>query len=122
VVAAKGKKDVIKCELEVNDLPDGVRQKILQKETLEGVVSLSLMVNILQKETLEGVVSDYQCPMTQRGRYVPRGIKCRPGERKLYLLIEGRQREAIVDTIRMLGEIAIEETERIAATAVANIM
>jgi ATP-dependent RNA helicase DDX46/PRP5 len=64
-------------EIEINDFPQQVRRKITSKDTFTDLVELT------------GVA------ITPKGMYVAPGKPVPPGERKLYLSIEGPSQEAI---------------------------
>uniref|UniRef100_K3WRX2 RNA helicase n=1 Tax=Globisporangium ultimum (strain ATCC 200006 / CBS 805.95 / DAOM BR144) TaxID=431595 RepID=K3WRX2_GLOUD len=79
-------------ELEINDYPQQARWKVTQKEASDSVAEL----------TGAAVIA--------RGSYVPAGRKPNPGERKLYLAIEGPTRASVVDARRELQRILDETT------------
>lgn len=65
------------AELEINDFPQNARWKVTHKETL-------------------GPVSDWTgAAITTRGQYFPPGKVPGPGERKLYLFIEGPSEQSV---------------------------
>lgn len=65
------------AELEINDFPQNARWKVTHKETL-------------------GPISEwYGAAITTRGQYFPHGKNPGPGERKLYLFIEGPSEQSV---------------------------
>ncbi|KAG2698015.1 hypothetical protein I3760_07G131200 [Carya illinoinensis] len=65
------------AELEINDFPQNARWKVTHKETL-------------------GPISDWTgAAITTRGQYFPTGRVPGPGERKLYLFIEGPTEQSV---------------------------
>ncbi|KAF8364608.1 hypothetical protein HHK36_033422 [Tetracentron sinense] len=65
------------AELEINDFPQNARWKVTHKETL-------------------GPISDWTgAAITTRGQYYPSGKIAGPGERKLYLFIEGSTEQSV---------------------------
>ncbi|KAJ0394395.1 hypothetical protein P43SY_000096 [Pythium insidiosum] len=79
-------------ELEINDYPQQARWKVTQREATERVSELT------------GVA------VITRGSFVPPGRKPNPGERKLYLAIEGPTRAAVVEAKEELQRILDETT------------
>eukprot|EP00624_Nannochloropsis_granulata_P000022 evm.model.NODE_10065_length_18107_cov_36.126194.3 len=86
-------------ELEVNDYPQQARWKATQKESVSQV----------QERT--------ECSVITRGRYVAPGQEhtLEAGERKLYLLIEGKTELAVRQARREFQRILDEETLRVGA-------
>ncbi|XP_061376217.1 DEAD-box ATP-dependent RNA helicase 42-like [Gastrolobium bilobum] len=79
------------AELEINDFPQNARWKVTHKETL-------------------GPISDWTgAAITTRGQYYPPGKIPGPGERKLYLFIEGPSEQSVkrakVELKRVLEDI-----------------
>lgn len=79
------------AELEINDFPQNARWKVTHKETL-------------------GPISEWTgAAITTRGQYYPPGKVAGPGERKLYLFIEGPTEQSVkrakADLKRVLEEI-----------------
>lgn len=79
------------AELEINDFPQNARWKVTHKETL-------------------GPISEWTgAAITTRGQYYPPGKIAGPGERKLYLFIEGPTEQSVkrakADLKRVLEEI-----------------
>jgi len=62
------------AEIEINDYPQNARWKVTHKAALD--------------EILENI--NVEVAVTTRGVYIATGRKPQPGERKLYLLIEGK--------------------------------
>ncbi|OQS05572.1 DEAD/DEAH box RNA helicase [Thraustotheca clavata] len=79
-------------ELEINDYPQQARYKVVQKEAADIVADLTGAAVIC------------------RGTYVPPGRKPNPGERKLYLAIEGSSRHSVVQAKAELQRILDEKT------------
>lgn len=82
------------AELEINDFPQNARWKVTHKETL-------------------GPISDWTgAAITTRGQYFPPGKIPGPGERKLYLFIEGRSEHSVktakVELKRVLEDITTQ--------------
>jgi ATP-dependent RNA helicase DDX46/PRP5 len=65
------------AEIEINELPQKARHKLCHRETLTHI-----------NESTGAV-------LTTRGVYIPPGRSVRPGERKLYLLIEAKSQKTI---------------------------
>jgi ATP-dependent RNA helicase DDX46/PRP5 len=79
------------AELEINDFPQNARWKVTHKETL-------------------GPISDWTgAAITTRGQFFPPGKVPGPGERKLYLFIEGPTEQSVkrakADLKRVLEDI-----------------
>ncbi|GLD94599.1 hypothetical protein PINS_up003210 [Pythium insidiosum] len=79
-------------ELEINDYPQQARWKVTQRDASERVSELT------------GVA------IITRGSFVPPGRKPNPGERKLYLAIEGPTRAAVLEAKEELQRILDETT------------
>ena len=65
-------------EIEINDIPQYSRYKVTQKS----------IVSDIEERT--------ECTITSKGQYIPPGRKPKNGERKLWLLIEGRTQIAVM--------------------------
>ncbi|KAF3446942.1 hypothetical protein FNV43_RR12122 [Rhamnella rubrinervis] len=81
------------AELEINDFPQNARWKVTHKETL-------------------GPISEWTgAAITTRGQYFPAGKVAGPGERKLYLFIEGPTEQSVkrakAELKRVLEDITI---------------
>ncbi|XP_045794042.1 DEAD-box ATP-dependent RNA helicase 42-like [Trifolium pratense] len=79
------------AELEINDFPQNARWKVTHKDTL-------------------GPISEWTgAAITTRGQYFPPGKVAGPGDRKLYLFIEGRSEQSVkrakVELKRVLEDI-----------------
>lgn len=79
-------------ELEINDYPQQARWKVTQKESLDAIVELT------------------GAAIIGRGSFVPQGRKPNPGERKLYLVIEGSTPQSVQGALRELQRILDETT------------
>ncbi|KAK1399982.1 DEAD-box ATP-dependent RNA helicase 42 [Heracleum sosnowskyi] len=80
------------AELEINDVPKNARWKVTHRETL-------------------GQISDwYGVSITTRGRYFPPGINPGPGEKKLYLFIEGPSEQSVKDARAALKKKLLDMT------------
>jgi len=90
--------DVVVCELEINHYPQHARWKVTHKGAL---------MDILEQT---------ECCVTTKGSYVPEGRKPQPGERKLYLLIEGKTQTDVTrcrgELVRMMDEAANDSANR----------
>nr|GMD45294.1 DEAD-box ATP-dependent RNA helicase 42 [Ipomoea batatas] len=84
------------AELEINDFPQNARWKVTHKETL-------------------GPISEWTgAAITTRGYYIPPGKVPGPGERKLYLFIEGPTEQSVkrakAELKRVLEDITMQAT------------
>nr|CCA14242.1 Os08g0159900 putative [Albugo laibachii Nc14] len=79
-------------ELEINEYPQQARWKVTQKEASDSVAELT------------------GAAIIARGSYVPSGRKPNPGERKLYLAIEGPTRQSVIEAKREIQRILDETT------------
>ena len=84
-------------ELEINDYPSRARSKVLKKETLAALAETARVA------------------VTVKGAFVDVGRKPLPGERKLYLQIEGPVEAGVRRAKRELHRALEEETLRVAA-------
>lgn len=64
-------------ELEINDYPQHARWKVTHRREMSHIMEMT------------------DVAITSRGSYIPAGRKPAAGERKLYLLIEGKSRNAV---------------------------
>ena len=82
------------AELEINEYPQQARWKVTQKDTVDAIQELAAVA------------------VTARGSFVPKGQPVPPGERKLFLLLEGKDevgvRTAKAELQRMLDEVTLE--------------
>lgn len=85
--------DYFTDELEINDYPQQARWKVTRRDT-----------------SIAAIVEFTGCAITPRGSYFPPGKTPKPGERKLYLFIEGPSaiavRNAKIEIRRVLEETA----------------
>jgi ATP-dependent RNA helicase DDX46/PRP5 len=82
-------------ELEINDYPVQARSKVVRKE-------------------VQGAILDFtRCAITVKGVYTPPGRRPPPGERKVYLLIEGRNEAMVRKTYADLRRVLEEETLKV---------
>ena len=65
-------------EVEINDYPQQARWKVTHKDALLPIIEFT------------------ECAITTRGTYVPAGKSPAPGERKLYLYIEGPDKRSVL--------------------------
>lgn len=90
-----------------------------------GIYSMELPVNdypqrarwlVTKKEGLYDILEETDCAATTRGNFVPEGRNPKPGERKLYMVIEGKDRLNVVRCHRLvrdkLEELAAAEGPR----------
>lgn len=64
---------------------------------------------------MEEIIDRTGVNVIQRGQYIPPGKKLEPGERKLYLLIEGETELAVKQARLELQRVLDEETMRLGA-------
>ncbi|KAL8149691.1 hypothetical protein AgCh_006636 [Apium graveolens] len=80
------------AELEINDVPKNARWKVTHRETL-------------------GPISDwFGVSITTRGQFFPPGINPGPGEKKLYLFIEGPSEQSVKDARAALKKTLLDIT------------
>eukprot|EP00955_Chlamydomonas_euryale_P053852 355627-Chlamydomonas_euryale.AAC.8 len=82
------------AELEVNDFPQHARWKVMHRETINDIAELT------------------GCALITKGVYVPPGKQPPPGERKIFLLIEGKTEQAVKRAKQELKRIIEEATEK----------
>eukprot|EP01029_Cantina_marsupialis_P012424 TRINITY_DN273_c4_g1_i1.p1 TRINITY_DN273_c4_g1~~TRINITY_DN273_c4_g1_i1.p1 ORF type:complete len:1095 (+),score=447.13 TRINITY_DN273_c4_g1_i1:130-3414(+) len=90
-----GDRSHFECDLEINDYPQQARWKATQKDTLNNVTEWT------------------GCAITSRGSYVAPGRRAMPGERKLYLLIEGPTEVSVTKAKKELFRVLEEATAEI---------
>lgn len=78
-------------EIEINDYPQAARWKVTQKNTIEEI-----------EEWMDVAI-------TRKGTFVPEGRKALPGERKLYLLIDGQNQVNVLNAKAEIRRV-LEET------------
>lgn len=83
-------------EIEINDYPQQTRWKVTHKGALDSIVEFTA------------------CAITPRGTFVPLGRAPPPGERKLYLLIEGPDENSVLQAKSEIRRM-IEESTAIAS-------
>jgi len=83
-------------ELEINDYPQSARYKVTHRDS----------VGAIQEWT--------KCAIITKGAYYPPGRNAPPGERKLYLFIEGEDKSAVNNAKKELRRI-VEEASMAAA-------
>lgn len=92
--AAMNNPDYHSAEVEINDYPQHSRWKVTHKKTIDAVTDMT------------------DVSITTKGMWVPPGRKPQEGERKLYLLIEGKTEVAVKmarqELVRILEEAALE--------------
>jgi len=89
-VTAAVAKSHFDAELEINDYPQQARWKVTHKDALANITEWT------------------GAAITTRGTYVPPGGKLNPGERKLYLYIEGQDEHGVATAKREIKKM-IEE-------------
>ena len=68
-----------------------------------------------QKKVMDEIIDRTGVNVISRGSYIPPGKKLEPGERRLYLLIEGETELAVKQARLELQRVLDEETVRIGA-------
>lgn len=94
--------DYFSDEFEINDYPIQARRKVTNKNALDEIT----------ERTGVAIIS--------RGTFVPPGKKPEPGEKKLYLLIEGRSELSVRQAKLEIQRALEEETVKIAGSAAAG--
>eukprot|EP01028_Stygiella_incarcerata_P010678 TRINITY_DN565_c0_g1_i2.p1 TRINITY_DN565_c0_g1~~TRINITY_DN565_c0_g1_i2.p1 ORF type:complete len:575 (+),score=186.22 TRINITY_DN565_c0_g1_i2:107-1726(+) len=88
--------EVFQSRYELNDYPQFVRWRVLQKGNIEDLQELT------------------GCALTSKGEHIPSNAQLQPGQEKLYVLIEGPTEEAVLSARKEIQE-TIEKAQQVLA-------